>query len=457
MSKRQRVIVIVLICFLLAAAFFDYVAREQVGVKSADESQGELHISESVLETVTGRAVSGGVMEDSLQDLSVKEGRQPQRYASARAIYRMIGDGTITQYDKTTGKEENFYPEKLDNLLYVSEDALYYAQKDNSMPRDPYRISSSNIYRVPLKTQEDGSETVEFQEGKKILDVPEGILNIYVYSHYVVYMDYLEQGYLHCYDFESGLDYKAEIGGIGIDFKYGLDGAVILCSINMEGYWCFDISTRRLVHFEDAEGFEFYPGVRADNAFFYEKEGDLYVYDIKREKRCRLLTEEELGKFCKKNASEKGEFSSSSISELYVSEGRLYIQMTKTWLNGKKTVRTNHMVLSLDLTTENRELCYEKELSDFIGSNGLWLEEDEEYEDYGDYEGEYNSSGLLCVDGEKAIVVINGEEWELYSWHLPTGEKKRIGEKDGDYYLPYANVDDLEEELDDEFNWNIEC
>lgn len=442
MSKYQ-VVTVVLMSFLMAVLCFGCASTEPEKVQS---------VSETTPGPVTGMAVSGGGIEDFLKEIPVEEGRQPQRYASDNAIYQ-LETNAISQYDKASGRKKSF-PTKITDLLYVSEDAMYFSQSSDEVPRD--------IYRAPLKKQEDGSETVEFGESKKILDVPDGVLNIYAYSHYVVYMDYKTQEYLHCYDFESGQDYKAEIDGLGIDFKYGLGDSVILCSMNQEGYWCFDISTHRLVHFEkDIASYEFYPGVRADNAFFYDREGDIYVYDIKREKRCRLLSEKKLDKFCKENSAEKESFLYSSVGQLFVSEGRLYIQMTKTWVDNKRTERTNHMVLSLDLLAENKELRYEKNLSEFIGNNGTWYEQDDE-------DGEYNSSGIFCVAGEDAIVVINGGDgeydwendwydWEMYCWNLSTGEKKRIRKQDREYYLPYANEEYLDAALEDEFDWNVEC
>lgn len=427
---------IILLCAILAGVFVSGCGGEYTGKTVSGGA-------------VSGQAVSGDAVkaEEETKKETKRGNENNHRFATDTNFYLPYGgddweedrDGFVMYLKEDISQKEKVKVDKLDNLLCVTGEGIYYFKSDKT------------LWRMPVEKNKKGTDVPKPEEAEKILEEKDGIIadsGCYVNDSYIVYITY--EGDAVKYDRQTGKKSSHRLEGNIASISYINEGCLIVANM-YSGYFHWDLTEDTWTQFfknvyagEDPAAvngnFYFYavsPGysVEEEIQLYYDAK-EIRLYDAKEREDKVFVSESQLNTACKAYVKEQGgKYNCSDIWQIFSYKDKLYVEMQVDWIKND-TYQMKYVTLCADLA-QGTELYVEQDWMDFKEKTSEDTTIHEKVD--GCKTVVYNaSSGIYMVDGKVIMLLGDAEDIACYDPVKKTG--KIITEKDKKYYLPYYDT-----------------
>lgn len=453
--KRRRCIGLTILSVFMALLIVGCESKPTDQVVGRDGIGEEISDVETKEEREIEISVPDQLREAEAPDQSIRAKVETYNYANSTNYYwrNYVNDGGFKGYKRDGSGKTKYRIKDFEGLLAVTEDAVYYVRGNG-------KKKSSLLCQVPIEKGADGTDLLDLEKENVLLEEKDGIIDnddnpcpgIYVDEKYIVYLTYGESEQVVRYDRTSKeiTRYTPCDDQVTV-IAYAGYGFLVLVS-DYGGFFRMELESGEIQRFEGGdEGKGFYtmvPWMGYGHQFIYGMGSDqlyaipyssfeLWTYNVETQKKKKILEGEDLYPICGGFVqSEKGsqEMDEVSLDQLFYLGNRLYIQVQVRWTNEKKEY-CRYMMFSVDLSGEDQELEYEKDMTECMWNNC--------YEDYDDTNEEYLNSGRCraVVEGKAFFVLNKKGKWEqqVGCYDLVDRTFQIVDKKMGEYSMPYFN------------------
>ena len=330
--------------------------------------------------SVSGTAVNVTEQAVSGQALNSQKEETPHRYCTDTNLYCDYVDCIVqTRLDGTKAKEiklKNFA-----ELLCIREGYLYYVTEIDG--QDTAELESYEVCRVPVEKDADGWDVIETEREEKVISAEDEKIDdvLGMNSQCIFYSvddEVTDYSILIRYDIQSQKKVRLDVISVdkGARGYIVTDSYLLACTyggffmMGMEGTEWTKVSDSDAPCVCETEAWD-------EKAFFYTtpNDGD-YRQQSTAVRKCDLTELSDRVFISEKDLKEKvmeaegvneDEVDVCNVSELFIEENRLYIQIQLNW----RREGTYHMgYLMLSQGEEETELRYEKELTECMKTYG---------------------------------------------------------------------------------------
>lgn len=396
--------------------------------------------------TGNGKTASGSAVSDYASSGSAVSGdtasvggkiQKGHRFATDTNFYLPYGgdgredrEGFAVYLKKDPSQVQNVKIARFSDLLYVTEEGVYYFRTDHT------------LWRMPIEKRKEGTDWVKQGSEEKILEEKDGIIaesGCYVNESCLAYITY--EGNAVKYDRRTGKKSIHPLKG-NIASLSAINDRCLIIGNMYGGYIHWDLREDIWMPFlKDGDVEEdpivvngdFYYYVRSDRS---DGEEEVWLYDAKTKENTRLVSGDQLDSVCEAYVKEQGgEYQYCDLWNIFSYKDKLYVEMQVDWRKNN-TYWMKYVTFCSDREGK-REFSVAQDWMDFKEKNS----HDETIHEKvnGCKKVVYNaSSGIYMVDGK--IIMLLGDADDIACYDLVKKTGKIITEKNQEYYLPYYDT-----------------
>lgn len=439
---------------------------------------------------VSGSAVSGAAVEE--MDTEVKRYEYPVYYTDTNWYYDLSEEGIISQRLDGTHKKVVKIKD-FDELLTVADGYLYYM----TWSIDKEGVSSSYIYRMPLKKDESGFDKVIMEERELLVEEVDeegiAILDVYVSPSCIFYTTDSDE--FVRFDLQTRKKKIVDAPVMELHRYWGVlfeSGDQIYMEIEEQGLFVWENEMEKWFRLTEHNIYDDI-SARTGGACFYcckawEDERNavegIRRIDLQRGTEEVFVTEEQLRQAAKEaeGLHSEEELDFCAVTALFYEDERLYVQAQMNWIE-EDEYHVGCVVFSQG--QGETSLRYEKGLTECMREHGVLRRGKLQRDNYSELSAVvenpkekiinertvlHDACCFMIVHGKAFMYGAGSDEIEkqkIGCYELSTGEYRQLTKRDFEFYLPaiygdsvYENIymyyeEDAYDPFDDSLQYNM--